>query len=82
MVVLKKMDIHVLLSRNENSYLTLDAGNDLLDEQDRWNDCLFLKVNFGKKEFLQFHIFEKIGQQDNIIKRYTFEINYFFKERV
>lgn len=72
MVVLKKMNIHVLLSKNENSFLTLDAGNELIDEQDQWNDCLFLKVNRGKRDFLKIHIFERIGAQETLWTRWGY----------
>ena len=69
MIVMKKMNIHILLSKNEPSFLTLDAGNEFLDEQDQWQDSLFINVKLEKNQFLKIHIFDKIGIQNSIIKR-------------
>ena len=70
MVVMKKMNIHILVTKNEKSFLTLESGNELMDEDDQWADSLFLKVKLDKNQFLKIHIFDKIGTQNSVISRY------------
>lgn len=71
MIIMNKMNIHILVTRNEPSLLTLDAGNELLDEQEQWNDCLFLKVKLKNKEFIKIHVFDRLAERDSLVTRYS-----------
>lgn len=69
MIVMKKMNIHALIVNNEPSSLTLDAGNELMSEEDQWKDCLFLKVRVEKHKFFQIYIFDRLAKQESVVKR-------------
>jgi hypothetical protein len=69
MIVMKKMNIHILVTRKEPALLTLDAGNEFLDEEEQWSDCLFLKVKLEKNDYIKVHVFDRLGKEESILTR-------------
>ena len=77
MIIFNKMNVHVLCTKNENSHLTLNAGNIFEDEEDSFKDSLFFKVQLKNKDFYTIKIFNLIGKEDGIAERYyNYNYNY------
>ena len=71
MVIFSKMNIHVLMSRNEKEMLTLEADNQMADEDESKKDCLFLDVELTGRQILRIKVFNKIGVIDSFWKRWV-----------